>query len=161
MNGESGPTTSSVEGDDALLEAVGRAWDRFDPVPDTLAERVVFVLSLAGAEEELCGLREEMLLGARGEERVRTVTFTSDSLAVTITVNSGDRGARLDGWISLGCNLTVELREEGVTTHTTADEDGRFVFDGVRAGLAQLAFHPTAGGLPVLSRTVVTPAVKI
>jgi hypothetical protein len=41
---------------------------------------------------------------------------------------------------------------------TTADEDGRFVFEEVPRGLAQFLLRPAAGGAQSL---VITPAITI
>jgi hypothetical protein len=105
-------------------------------------------------------LREELLAGARGEERARTVTFTSASLSVMITISAA-ADVRLDGWITSGGGLRVDLLAEGQDRSTTADDDGRFVFDGIASGLAQLVFQPTAGAQTKLARPVVTPAIQV
>ena len=152
------------DGDERLLGALRAMWEQRDPVPPGLADRVVFALSLEDVEVELLRLREEFLMGARGEERARTVTFTSDSLSVTITINPGRDGVRLDGWISSGAGMPVELRAGGRSVETAADEDGRFVFEPLAPGLIQLAFRlpGAASGQPLPQpRAVVTPAIQV
>jgi hypothetical protein len=146
--------------DGALLAALRRMWERQDPAPDDLPDRVLFALSLEQLEVEVMQLREELLAGARGEERARTVTFTSASLSVMITISAAAE-VRLDGWITSGGGLRVDLLVEGQDRSTTADGDGRFVFDGIAPGLAQLVFQPTAGAETNLSRPVVTPAIQV
>jgi hypothetical protein len=146
--------------DSALLAALRRMWERQDPVPGDLADRVLFALSLENLEVEVMQLREELMAGARGEERARTVTFTSASLSVMITISAA-ADVRLDGWITSGGGLRVDLLAEGQDRSTTADDDGRFVFDGIASGLAQLVFQPTAGAQTKLARPVVTPAIQV
>lgn len=149
------------DGDERLLGALRQMWQQRDPVPAGLVDRVLFALSLEDVEVELLRLRDEVLLGARGEERVRTVTFTSDTLSVTVTIDPGRDGVRLDGWISTGPGMQVELRAGPDSTRVRADDEGRFVFESLAPGLVQLAFRvpPGPGGRP--AREVVTPAVEI
>lgn len=146
--------------DSALLAALRQMWERQDPAPGDLPDRVLFALSLENLEVEVMQLREELLAGARGEERARTVTFTSASLSVMITISAAS-DVRLDGWITSGGGLRVDLLAEGQDRSTTADDDGRFVFDGIAPGLAQLVFQPTAGAQTKLARPVVTPAIQV
>ncbi len=154
---EQGMDVSDAE----VLEELQRMWRDRDPVPADLAERISFALSLEDLEVELLRLETGMLAGARGEERVRTVTFTSDSLSVMVTVGAAPDGVRLDGWIAGGGELRVELRADGAGRSSVADEDGRFVFEMVPAGLVQLVFHPTDGAAAMLRRPVVTPAIQV
>jgi hypothetical protein len=156
---------NDLDGDPAgvdLLDALAGMWQDRDPVPEDLAERVSFVLSLENLEVEVLRLESSMLAGARGEEHVRTVTFTSDSLSVMVTVSPAADGAvRIDGWIAAGGDLGVELRAGQSCRPGRADEDGRFVFDAVPTGLVQLVFHPTQGAGTALRRPVVTPAMQV
>jgi hypothetical protein len=75
-------------------------------------------------------------------EAVRTITFTSDSLTTMVTVTPlGDGTVRIDGWAAPGAGIRVEvLLPDGPRT-TYADEDGRFVFEGVPGGLAKFALY--------------------
>jgi hypothetical protein len=47
------------------------------------------------------------------------------------------------------------------TLTAECDESGRFVFDAVPAGPAQLVLHPTLDSDPSLTLPVVTPAVHL
>jgi len=159
-----------VAADKAALETLRRMWQDRDPVPPDLADRIWFVLSMENLEAELMMLSasyDAEPAGARGEERARNVTFTSDSLSVMVTISEDAPRVRLDGWIGDGGGLTVALREMpngGSATHelsTTADEDGRFAFFDLGHGLIQLVFQPTRGARLSLGQPVVTPAVQI
>lgn len=148
--------------DAELFDRMRELWQEEDPVPADLAERISFVLSLEALEVELLRLASQELVGARGEERARTVTFTSESLTVMVTLGAAAAaGIRLDGWIAAGGGLRVELRGRGGTVGTVADADGRFVLEAVAPGLAQLAFLPTPGATIPLTRAVVTPAMEL
>jgi hypothetical protein len=149
--------------DDALLAAIRAMYDRLDPPPPDLTERVRFALSLENLEVELLRMEQELLAGAgaRGEERARTVTFSSQSLAVMVTLAEDAGGTRIDGWIAGGGGLRVELRRPGSARRAHADEEGRFVFEAVAAGIVQLVFTPMPGAALDLQVPVVTPAIEI
>ncbi len=101
-------------------------------------------------------------IGARGEERARTVTFSSDSLTTMVTVTPESNGQfRIDGWLAPGAALAVELRTPRGSLRTMADADGRFDFTEVRGGLVQLVIHPTEGCHVRLCSPVVTPAIEL
>jgi hypothetical protein len=147
--------------DAALLDDLRGMWERLDPVPVDLADRVCFALRLEDLEVELLRMEAE-LVGARGEERARTITFSSPSLSVMVTI--GDEGAdrvRLDGWIDRGAGLEIEAKLEQDSRRTVADGEGRFAVDGLPRGLVQLIFHPTDGAERSLRSPVVTPALQV
>lgn len=154
--------------DQILLAQLRRMWETADPTPRDLVERVLFTLELEDLEAELMRLHEATApAGARageptGAETASTVTFGSASLTVMLTVSAaGDGLRRLDGWIAPAAALRVELRRGDGAQHTVADADGRFVFDAVPAGLAQLRIQPTEGAAVALDRPVATPAVQL
>ena len=150
--------------DAALLAELARIYEQIDPVPEGLVERIGFTLTLADLEIELARLTSETRepVGARGEERARTVTFSSESLTTMVTITPQDRGQfRIDGWLAPGAALAVELRTDHGSLRTTSDLDGRFEFVEVRRGLVQLVIHPTDGSEIELGSPVVTPAVEL
>jgi hypothetical protein len=150
--------------DAALLAELARIYEQLDPVPEGLVERIGFTLTLANLEVELARLTADLRepVGARGEERARTVTFSSDSLTTMVTVTPQDTGEfRIDGWLAPGDALDVELRTDRGSLRTTADQDGRFEFIEVRSGLVQLVIHPTTGCVVRLGSPVVTPAMEL
>jgi hypothetical protein len=150
--------------DVALLAALARVYEQLDPVPNGLVERIGFMLTLADLEIELARLTSETRepVGARGEERARTVTFSSESLTTMVTITPQDQGQfRIDGWLAPGAALAVELRTDRGSLRTTADVDGRFEFIEVRRGLVQFVIHPTDGCDIRLGSPVVTPAMEL
>jgi hypothetical protein len=146
----------------AALDQLAAAYADVDPVPDGLIERLQFAITLDALHAEIAQLtRLDDLVGARAEAaaEVRTVTFTSQSTStmVTITPMSADR-VRIDGWVTDGAGMEVELRTVTARLQTTADDDGRFVFDDVPRGMAQFVLrHPDDESRP----PVVTPALEI
>jgi hypothetical protein len=154
----------TVMTDDAsLLLDLREMWETLDPPPADLCERVLFALELQHIEFELLQLLDDLdLVGARGHETARTVTFGSDSLTVMVNMSdSAHQPRRLDGWVVPATPLRVELRTITGTRETFADADGRFAFADAPAGLIQLVLHPTDGTTIGLTRPVVTPAVQL
>jgi hypothetical protein len=150
--------------DAALLDRLQTMWEDSDPVPPTLVERVTFAIGLDNLEFEVMRITEEILVpaGARGAEHVRTITFGGESITVMVTVSQeGHDTFRLDGWLAPAAALSVELRRSEASVTTASDESGRFVFEDVRPGLAQLVLHPTPNSAVELRQDVVAPAVQI
>ena len=133
-----------------------------DPPPADLDERVSFAIALDSLDAEVARYREQEIIGsgARGSERTHTITFDADSRAVMITIASRpDSLVRIDGWLAPAAALRVELRlPEAPPRVVTADAAGRFAFDGIPHGLAQLLVQPLGGGT---SPRVVTPAFTL
>jgi hypothetical protein len=145
-----------------VLEQVAAAFAEADPVPDGLIERLQFAITLDALHAEIAQLtRLDDLVGARADAaaEIRTVTFTSQSTStmITITPLPGDR-VRVDGWVTDGAGVEIELRTVETRLQTSADDDGRFVFEDVPRGIAQFVLrHPDEPSRP----PVVTPALEI
>ncbi|MEV0562391.1 hypothetical protein [Dactylosporangium sp. NPDC050588] len=142
-----------------LLRLLAGALDRTDPPPAGLDDRVMFALEVDAVDTEMAWLEREVLTGsgARASEHSRTITFDSASLTVMISVvERADGRVRLDGWLAPPGPLRVELRVAARPDSAVhAGADGRFVFDNVPRGLAQLVVQPPSGP------TVVTPALAL
>ena len=165
--------------DVAILADLNEFHGLVDPPPSDLAERVRFAIALENFNVDDLGvvvsrLQDDEMVGsgARGTERSRTVTFDSDSLTIMVTVADAEPadgdGVRLDGWLAPAGPLRVELRvtrdrsdPRGESYAVTADQTGRFVFDGISRGLAQLIVHPTPESGVDLATRVVTPSVLL
>jgi len=145
--------------DDTDREILARI-ARDDPPPPDLDERVLFALALTDLESEVARLAAATPALARAGEQAHTVTFDATSRTVMITVvERADNLVRVDGWLAPAAPLVVELRlpEPAEPRVVTADDTGRFVFDEVPHGLAQLLIHPPATGEP----KVVTPSLQL
>lgn len=148
--------------DQELLDRLAAVHRLLDPPPADLDERVRFAIALDDVETEVARLQEDTLAGsgARASERTRTITFDAESRTVMITiVDRPDGLVRLDGWLAPAEPLRVELRlpEPARSQLVTCDVAGRFVFDQVPRGLAQLLVHPPAAG----GAAVVTPSLAL
>ena len=168
------PADLPLDGDDqAILYRLAGIYALLDPPPADLDERVSFAIALEDADAEVARLGAWQIAGsgARGTERIRTVTFDADSRAVMITVAlRADGLVRIDGWLapaaaggpgqSDAAALRVELRllEPAPARIAIADTAGRFVFDGVPHGIAQLLVDAPADET---APRVVTPAFSL
>lgn len=154
-----------LDADDlALLRAIEQLYADADPVPDGLAERIQFELTLDALHAEVATLTQLDLTatGARGAstEAVRTITFTAELLTTMVTIcPQPDGTVRVDGWSAPGAGLDVEVLLADGSRSTRSDEDGRFVFEDLPAGLAKFALHTIEGdGAP---HTVVSPTIEL
>lgn len=151
--------------DQRALATLRRVYEVGDPVPPSLLDRVKFAITLDDLEAEVARLQRESvpeLAGARSDElkTSQTVTFTSETLTTMVTITPLlEGGVRIDGWASPGALLDVELRVGDATLHTVADQDGRFVFEHVTRGLAQLVLRQN--GSEAGDHPVITPAIEI
>jgi hypothetical protein len=144
--------------DKAILDQVRAVHELLDPPPADLNERSKFALRLENLDIELARLYEDNLAGAgaRSVEPIRAVTFESDHLTIMMTVTEQDgAGFRVEGWLSPPGPLEVELRLPEESRSTVAEDSGRFVFDEVGTGLAQLAVHRGAGYATVVTAPLV------
>jgi hypothetical protein len=161
---DSGASELLDETDQELIAELSRVYQLIDPAPPGLIDRVGFTLTLAHLELELARLVSDSIepVGARSEEGARTLTFTAENLTVVVTITQVGRCEyRMDGWLAPGGGMRVELRLQDESNDTHASDDGRFEFDQVPPGLAQLVFHPTEGGQGGLLNPVVTPAMVL
>jgi len=161
--------------DRGVLAELARVVATVDPVPEGLAERALFALTLAGLHEEMVELTRlaSPELAVRGEEtqagetvRAKTITFTAEACTVMITLSPSVAGApgpsgraawRVDGWVAPSARYVVELVRPGVTLSVESDDDGCFVLDDVPSGPAGLVLRRADGTGP----TVATPVIEL
>lgn len=153
--------------DAELLHDAAALYERLDPVPGGLVDRIRFAITLDALHAEVAELqRSASLVGVRSEvgaETSETITFTSPSLTIMITVSGGSAGrVRIDGWVVGGTDATTELsvemrRPDGGST-TTTDAGGRFVFAEVERGLAQFVVRAPEW---VARPPVITPSLEL
>ena len=153
--------------DDATVLARLRSlWERVDPAPDDLADRVLFALELEDLDTDFELLRlvehADASVGARASRRsdVTSITFSGPSLTVMLAVGaSGDR-RRVDGWLAPAGPSRVVVHSAEGELETAADETGRFVLDSVPSGMLRLVVHPEPG-VDGAAAPFLTPTVEI
>ena len=157
-----GPDEPLDELDARILDGLVRATQHHDPVPDGLADRAIFAVAGAELEAELATLlatHDGHLAWVRGgdDTQARTLTFSGGYATVTVMlVATGRRTWRIDGWLTPDEAVTVRLRLTGEQRETAA-QDGRFSFDDVPQGMAQLQVVAADTGTVAL----VTPAIQL
>jgi hypothetical protein len=167
-----GPVVAELAGrpldDDDLraLQEVAGMYDAVDPVPDDLVSRVQFALALDEVFDEVARMTRVPLdaMAVRSEHaagtRTETVTFSAERLTAMVTsTRVGADSIRLDGWLAPPEAMTVRLRmQHGPVRDVVADAAGRFSFDDLPAGFAQLSFHPDG---EAAENAVVTPLFQL
>jgi hypothetical protein len=133
--------------DDNLLREVAQLLTDVDPVPDDLVERIQFSLALDEVFTEVAAITRMPMdaMSVRGDTtgtRTETLTFSAQRLSAMVTVTRSDDGVRVDGWVAPPGITAVRLRMQDEQHETEVDESGRFVFEGLPEGFAQLSFHP-------------------
>jgi hypothetical protein len=149
--------------DYALLNSIRSYYDKHDPVPEGLVERIQFDITLDALHTEVATLTllDMATAGTRGAatEAVRTITFSSESLTTMVTLTPlDDSTVRVDGWAAPGAGVRVDVLLPDGRRSTYADEDGRFVFEGVPSGLAKFALYLPHGAEFF---TVLSPAIEL
>lgn len=151
--------------DERALRELAQLYALVDPVPPGLVERLQFGVTLEALHAEVARLHrhEPELTGVRSDDteptEAQTITFTSDSISTMITITpAGPDTVRLDGWVAPGGGVVVELRTTGGRHSAAADANGRFVFEDVPRGLAQLLLRPPR---PDLGQPVITPSIEL
>ncbi|MEE8600623.1 carboxypeptidase regulatory-like domain-containing protein [Euzebya tangerina] len=152
--------------DDQILGEVRSLYQRVDPVPPELGDRLKFALTVQALHAEVAELTEVPLAAARasqpdlqGAELAQTITFTSGSLSVMISLaDSTSDEVSVDGWVTRG-GARIELQVANTVYETVADEHGRFVFEAVPHGPAHVVIWPN----PERSddRPVITPTIEL
>ena len=147
--------------DEQILYGVSEVWSEVDPPPAFLVDQVRFALDVEDADTEMLQLLEAgQLVGTRGNDQTRRITFGGDEVTVMIGIESNVDGTlRLDGWLAPAGCYDVEFRASDVVTTTRSDDDGRFVLGRVPTGFARLVLRRF--GQPGVTKVVTTPSVEL
>ena len=151
----------SIDGVDLrVLDRIEALYAQLDPVPTGLVDRVKFGITLEALHAEIAELqRSADLAGVRSDVTdSQTITFTSARLTTMVTISPiSAETTRIDGWVVPGAGVSVELRTRTGALQTTADADGRFVFEIVERGMAQFVLRTEdAAAAPVM-----TPSIEL
>jgi hypothetical protein len=148
-----------------ILDGVRELFERADPMPADLPERIRFSLAMRDLEAEVARLAEaeqQPLAGVRGAERSRTITFDSDSLTIMIRIDANRDGTvRIDGWLAPAQCREIEMQAITDTLRISSDEQGRFAFPSVPRGTVRLVILAVRHGRDGAGRSVVTPALVL
>ncbi|NCT89703.1 hypothetical protein GXB85_01845 [Cellulomonas sp. APG4] len=152
--------------DEEVLADLARVLTTVDPVPEGLADRALFALTLERLRADVLELEQVLTpeLVARSHDaeremvRVSTITFASEPVTVMVNLSqSASGGLCIDGWVAPADSYRVELYRPGGHVATDSDEDGAFVLLDVPRGAACLALRRSDGTGP----TVCTPVIEL
>jgi hypothetical protein len=147
----------------AILDGIREMFERADPMPADLPERIRFSLAMRDLDAEVARLVEEadaQLAGARSAEESRTITFDSQSLTIMIRIEPNTDGtSRVDGWLAPPQRRDLEMRTGASALQAVSDEQGRFAFPSIQRGSVQLFVRPTDDGPAGRLPSVITPAL--
>lgn len=151
--------------DAATLTQLARVYDEVDAVPQGLVDRLTFGLAVDEVMAEVAQITRmpQDAMAVRGEtspERTQTLTFDAAAVTTMVTVHrAGVDRIRLDGWLAPAASMRVRLRMQGERRNTVCDESGRFSFDDLPVGFAQLSLHPAEP--EGAEASVVTPVFEL
>ncbi|NND03397.1 MAG: hypothetical protein HKN91_11475 [Acidimicrobiia bacterium] len=150
------PTTH--EPDDRLLQELGSALDNTDPVPERFIEAAKESFTWRTIDIELAELvfdsAESELVGVRGVDATRQVTFQAPGFEIEIAIIS-DGTRRLVGQVVPAQVGTVELHFGEESTSTESDTLGRFSFEDVPLGPISLRLQLADGAIVQTAWTLV------
>lgn len=122
--------------DDVLMDELQAMWQRTDPMPEDLPDRIIAAMAMDDLDFELLSLTSAETAGVRGGE-AQVLECSTDDLTLMVRISEEPDGTRrLDGW-SEGVR-EVELLTESGTRVTGVSETGRFEFDDLPTGPVRL-----------------------
>lgn len=146
-----------------LLGRVRSVLTRTDPVPPDFSDDVRFALTVQALHAEVAELTAGSQLAVRGiqsAERVESVTFTAGAVSLMVSINptpDADTN-RVDGWVTSG-GAGVEVVVGREHRAVTADDNGRFVFDGLPRGRTYLVIRVNPDDQD--ANPVITPEIHL
>jgi hypothetical protein len=148
------------EEDLELLSALGDVLRTVDPVPDDLAQRSQFAMTVAALEADVARIVDQEMsesVRAGDYDVASSITFAGEGLTAMVTIEGVGRDrASLHGWLTTP-GAEVELRERSRTRVVTADHEGRFTLEGVTRGLVHIVIRPAEQG----AKPVITPTFEV
>lgn len=157
-------TSDDTPTDAALFRELRRTWERVDPMPADLVDRMVAAVAADDLSREYVLLTlvdsdafAETRAETRGDADILTLQFGDGTTNVLIHVTRTESGARrVDGWVD-GAASTVELIQDAGEVSTAVD-GGRFAFDAVPPGVSRLRIGLEQSGR---GAEIVTPRFEL
>ncbi|CCH77955.1 conserved hypothetical protein [Nostocoides japonicum T1-X7] len=147
--------------DAAVLGQVRDLFERSDPMPADLPDRIRFALTVKALQAEVAEIIESASLATRGDvERTDSVTFTRGGLSLMVkhSASADGRAVRIDGWVTSG-GARVDVVVAAETRTVVADARGRFVVDGIPRGRVHFIVWTDPDSPD--ERPVVTPSIDV
>lgn len=128
--------------DAALFARLRATWEKVDPMPVDLVDRMVAAVAVADLSREyalLTLVEASDLAAVRGDSDTATLQFSDGTTSVLVHVTEGADGARrIDGWIDATVLAIRLVRDDGDELTADSGEHGRFAFEGVAPGVVRL-----------------------
>ena len=132
--------TEDFAADAALFARLRSVWQKVDPVPADLVDRMVAAVAVEDLtrEYEQLTLVAGELVAVRSDTDTLTLQFSDGSTSVLLHVTAtADDARRVDGWVDASA-LAVKLLQGGREWTAELGEHGRFAFDGVTPGVSRI-----------------------
>lgn len=126
--------------DAALFARMRSMWERVDPMPAELVDRMVAAVAVEDLSREyaLLTLVEGSLAAVRGDSDTATLQFSDGTTSVLLHVTATEGGRRrVDGWVDASA-LAIRLVEGERERQTEVGEHGRFAFEDVPPGVVRI-----------------------
>jgi hypothetical protein len=152
--------------DTELLAQLRSMWERLDPPPAGLTDKMIAAIELNSLdfEYELLALTQpaDAMAGARSASDASTMTFGGEEVTVMVHVTRlGSGRLRLDGWVAPATPARLEIRNRDGRDESFVDASGRFSLPDVPSGMTRLVLHPTDTSGHHLSMPFATPIVEL
>ena len=127
----------------ALYADLREMWERTDPMPADLPDRVIAAIAAEDLDLELVSLTAAESLAVRGEAQV--LECSTDELTLVVWISDEPDGTRrIDGWTQGVEEVTLLGESEFRSAVVTGA--GRFEFDDVPAGPVRLRLRTSRRG---------------
>ncbi|PZU38682.1 MAG: hypothetical protein DI573_09350 [Microbacterium sp.] len=127
--------------DAAVFATLRAVWQRVDPMPAELVDRMIAAVAIEDLSREYAQLtlvEQAQLAAVRGDADTLTLQFSDGTTTVLLHVSAAEDGTRrVDGWCDASA-LAVRLAQGDREWAAEPAEHGRFAFEGVVPGLTRL-----------------------
>ena len=133
--------TDDFAGEAELFAGLRRMWEKVDPAPAEMIDRMVAAVAVEDLSREyalLTLVETSELAAVRGETDTATLQFSDGTTSVLLHVTATEGGdRRVDGWVDATA-LAIRLIQGDREWSAEPGEHGRFAFDEVTPGMARL-----------------------
>lgn len=150
---------------DTAFDELAAMWERRDPMPPGLVDKVLVALATENldAEYELLHLveRSRELAGTRGAGEAITIAFSGGAFSLLLRVSAvTDALCRVDGWVTPPQAMTVKVSQQSRSVQAVVDALGRFEIPSLPTGLTRFFLVSDDAG-DEAERSFATPTFEL